>query len=115
MSIYEGLKDAISIAQKADNIDLYRKLLDLSRDALDLQDEIDRLRQEVSELRNINDLESKIKYHRVKYHDALTHDHPYITLLDDTEEIRYCAICWGRDKKLIPLYDDLNCLECSRL
>ena len=46
MGLYEALKDAVSIAQKADNIDLYRKLLDLSAQALDMQSEIARLKRE---------------------------------------------------------------------
>ncbi len=45
MSFYDGFKDVLSVAQKADNIDLYRKLLDLSAQALEMQDEITQLKQ----------------------------------------------------------------------
>ena len=34
MSLYDAMKDVISIAQKADNIELYRQLLDLSAQAI---------------------------------------------------------------------------------
>lgn len=40
MGLYEGIKDAIGLAQKADNIDLYKQLLDLGAQALDMQAEI---------------------------------------------------------------------------
>ena len=103
MSIYEGLKDAINIAQKADNIDLYKKLLDLSKDALDLK------------LKSAKQLDERIEYHKLEEVDTLHTEYPYITLKDDPLRIRYCAICWGRDKKLIQLLDELNCEECLRL
>ena len=51
MGLYEGIKDAIGIAQKADNIELYRQLLDLGAQALDMQAEITRLREENAELK----------------------------------------------------------------
>ena len=40
MGLYDAMKDAISLAQKADNIELYRQLLDLSAQALELQAEV---------------------------------------------------------------------------
>ncbi|HEZ7991258.1 MAG TPA: hypothetical protein RWO66_09965 [Ruminococcus sp.] len=49
MGLYEGIKDAIGLAQKADNIDLYKQLLDLGAQALEMQAEITRLREENAE------------------------------------------------------------------
>ena len=40
MGLYEGIKDVAGIIQKADNIELYEKLLDLGSQALDLQSEM---------------------------------------------------------------------------
>lgn len=60
MGLYEGIKDAIGLAQKADNIDLYKQLLDLGAQALEMQAEITRLREENAELKKDRDLESKI-------------------------------------------------------
>ena len=51
MSLYEGIKDAAKIVQKADNIELYQKLLDLSSQALDLQAQIQKLTEENSKLK----------------------------------------------------------------
>ena len=51
MSFYDAIKDAVNLAQKADNVELYRQLLDLSAQALDLQAEVARLREENIALR----------------------------------------------------------------
>ena len=51
MSFYEAFRDAMNMAQKADNIELYRQLLDLGAQALDLQAEVARLREENAELK----------------------------------------------------------------
>jgi len=103
MGLYEGIKDAIGIAQKADNIELYRQLLDLGAQALDMQAEITRLREENEELKKANDLESRI----------IMHKENYITLKDDAEEIHYCSNCWGLNHKLIPK-TETGCYECNR-
>lgn len=112
MSLYEGIKDVAKIVQQADNIELYKQLLDLGAQALDMQSEISRLRAENEDLRKEKSQRDDIVYHQNKQVDELLCEHPYITLKSDAEGIRYCAICWGRDKKLIPLYDELNCLVC---
>ena len=101
MGLYEGIKDAIGIAQKADNIELYRQLLDLGAQALDMQAEITRLREENAELKKANDLESRI----VRHKDG------FLTLQGDSEEIEYCPICWGHEGKLIQVYDNF-CERC---
>ena len=53
MGLYDAMKDAINLAQKADNIELYRQLLDLSAQALELQAEVARLKEENAELRKL--------------------------------------------------------------
>ena len=53
MGIYESIKDIMSIAQKADNIELYRQLLDLSQQAFDLQAELNQLKEENTELNSV--------------------------------------------------------------
>ena len=63
MGFYDAFKDALSVAQKADNVELYRQLLDLSAQALDLQEENVRLKSENAELRKAKDLEARIIRH----------------------------------------------------
>ena len=104
MGLYEGIKDAIGLAQKADNADLIKQLLDLGSQALEMQDEIRKLKEENAELRKANDLESRI----------IRHKDFYITLRDDEQEIHYCPTCWGKDHNLIQLLDTDRCVECER-
>lgn len=107
MGFYDAMKEVLNLAQKADNIELYRQLLDLSGQALDLQEEIARLRDENTELKRVNQLEDDIEY----YVD------PFITRKSDTKAIKYCAACWIDKKKLVPLqfwmYDNYECPLCN--
>lgn len=93
MGLYEGIKDVASIAQKADNIQLYKQLLDLGAQALDMQDEIRKLKEENAELKKEKNLESKI----------IRHNQPYITLSDDENNLKYCATCWDNNRKIIQM------------
>lgn len=70
MGLYEAFKDVITVAQKADNVELYRQLLDLSAQALDMQAEIARLKEENTELKKRRDVASEI----------IRHDEPCVTL-----------------------------------
>ena len=42
--------------------------------------------------------------------------YPYITIPDDPsgKNIKYCAICFGYEGKLIPLFDGETCLICHK-
>ena len=93
MGLYDGFKDVLSVAQKADNIELYKQLLDLSAQALDLQNENARLMAENIELKRARNLEDDLVYYPI----------PYLTKKSDTKDIKYCAACWGTNKILIPL------------
>ena len=64
MAFYDAFKDAIALAQKADNIELYKQLLDLSAQALDLQAENAKLKEENTELKKKKDVEGQIIRHR---------------------------------------------------
>lgn len=107
MSFYEAFRDAMNMAQKADNIELYRQLLDLGAQALDLQAEVAKLREEIAELKKSNDLEADIEY----YVD------PFITKRTDLKAIKYCAACWVDKQKLVPLqdmrWDNYKCPLCG--
>ena len=113
MGLYEGIKDVAKVVQQADNIDLYKKLLDLGAQALDMQEEIAKLKVENKRLQEEINSEKDIISHKTEMVDEYHYEHPYITLASDKQSIRYCAVCWGLEKKLIPLYDELNCLICN--
>lgn len=112
MSFYDALKDAINLAQKADNIELYRQLLDLSAQALDLQSENAKLKEENAQLKKQKDYEKRIQRHL----------QPYLTLEGEEPTVFYCSVCWGSEKKLIQmrvnretdLYSSsLYCIKCA--
>lgn len=107
MGFYDAFKDALSVAQKADNVELYRQLLDLSAQALDLQEENVRLKSENAELRKAKDLEARI----------IRHSELYITLKEDPDDLYYCAHCWDIDRRLVQLSCDnsdgtFSCRHC---
>lgn len=107
MSLYDAFKDAISVAQKADNVELYRQLLDLSAQALDLQAEVARLREENLELKKSKDISEKI----------IRHEEPVITIDRDDNALYYCSHCWDSEHKLIQIncHKDgtFNCPHCD--
>ena len=91
MSLYDGIKDVAKVIQKADNIDLYRQLLDLGAQALDMQSEIERLTKENRELREAQELKTKI----------IRHDEPFITLEGHPDSEMYCSTCYAKERVLI--------------
>lgn len=107
MGIYDVVKDAASIAQKADNIELYKTLLDVQQMALDMQEELTRLRDEIKILKDNSEIANKI----IRYHST------YITLCDDENKTIYCSRCWDKDKNLVQVYIDqkgnFQCPECN--
>lgn len=98
MGLYDALKDVLKVAQKADNLDLYKQLLDLSAQALDLQDENTKLKEENEELKRVKETESDIEY----YVDS------FVTRKSDSKPIKYCAACWVDKRKLVPIQDQKN-------
>lgn len=114
MGLYEGIKDVAKVVQQADNVDLYKKLLDLSAQALDMQAEIAALKEENAALKREKEKMDDIEYHNTNDPDAEGQEYPYITLASDDKKIRYCGICWGKNHKLIPLYNEFNCIVCRQ-
>ena len=99
--IIDGVKGAISVVQKSNDMGLQKQLLDVYQMTLALQEEIAKLRAENEELRKGKDLESRI----------IRHPENFLTLEGESEDIRYCPVCWGNEHKLIQLnlYDDEYC------
>jgi len=59
MGLYDGIKDVAKVLQKADNIDLYSKLIDLSAQALEIQQENARLSEEIIRLNDVSEINKK--------------------------------------------------------
>jgi reverse gyrase len=106
MGLYEGIKDVAKVIQKADNIDLYMKLLDLGAQALEMQNEIAQLSAENAELKKAKGLEERIE----------RHTELYITLKNDSAQILYCSHCWDYEHKLIQVRlsgGSFKCPQCK--
>lgn len=107
MSLYEAARDAMNLAQKADNIELYRQLLDLGAQALDLQSEVAKLREEN------NQLKEELNQRRT----ITRHKSPFITIDGENIVVPYCARCYGKTGNFIQLfeYDTMTyrCPECG--
>lgn len=107
MNLYDAFKEVISVAQKADNVELYKQLLDLSYQALELQAEVTRLTEENKRLRQNADLSARI----------LRNEQPFFTLEGENQDIRYCFNCWAKNRVLIQLQCNDNghfkCSECT--
>lgn len=93
MSLYDVIKDAANVVQKADNIELYRQLLDAMKMSLEMQEELRSLKEENIELKKKRDLRPLIERHKESF----------ITLKDEHPQLRYCAHCWDAEEKLIQL------------
>lgn len=96
IDIYNLIRDLIDEAHKQKNAELVDKLIDIKRIVNDLEDEN-------KELKKALKLKGEVERHN---------DGPYITIKDDPLKIRYCAVCWGRDDKMIQLAPNNYCNEC---
>ena len=93
MGWYEAIKDGISVAQKADNIELVQTLIGAQKEMLDLVDENRRLRDRIRELETPEDISRRLRFDGKRY---------WLDR-DGKEDGPYCSICFDHDRKLIRL------------
>ncbi|NFO89308.1 hypothetical protein FDC58_12020 [Clostridium botulinum] len=94
MSFYNSVKDVVSIVQKADNIELYKKVLDLQKNAMDLIQENRDLKEKIRILEKDAKLKASVKYIEDAY---------YIEQDNGEYDGPFCRVCWDKDNKLIRL------------
>lgn len=98
MGIYstakETIKDAVSLAQQSDNIQLYKSVLDAYNAAIELMSENADLREEIKELKGQMGIEKQLVFDRDVY---------YVKNDDGENEGPYCTTCWDVDRKLVRL------------
>lgn len=119
MGIYDAFKDALSIAQKADNIELYQKLLDLSNQAIELQNEVYELTEANRKLKlRITELQKT----SIVEEDLELLPDGYLIRKSEKESgknVIYCAACWQNYKKLMPytrtIGNKKQCNNCHSL
>jgi hypothetical protein len=83
MSVYEAVKDVLSLAQKADNVEIQRALMEVQQQALDLQAENQQLRDRVRELEEALALSGELEFKG-----------QYFVLKGSEPPERFCAGCW---------------------
>lgn len=67
MGWYEALKDGISVAQKADNLQLVRDLLEAQQQIFDLVNENNQLKEEIKRLNEVVNIEANIERYKDAY------------------------------------------------
>lgn len=92
MEVYQLIKDLIEEAKKEHNADMVSQLIDIKIALSEIQDENSKLKKELEQLQ-------KIERHS---------DGNYVTIKDDELHIQYCSTCWGNDRKLIQLGDEIE-------
>ena len=95
MSVVNTVKDVISVVQKADNIDLYKKLLDVYKECMDLDDENRMLKERIKELEEEKMTNDKLELKGHCY---------YIKKEDEQKDGPFCTTCWDKDRKLIRMH-----------
>lgn len=107
MGWYEAIKDGISAAQKADNIQLVKELIDVQKQMLDAENENINLKKEIEALKEQLSVSSKIKRNK----------ETFITLIDASQDVLYCSACWDSRQSLIQVRAETNgkfhCPICS--
>ncbi|NBI08079.1 hypothetical protein [Senegalia massiliensis] len=94
MGVYDALKDAVNIAQKADNVELYRALLDVQKESLDLLEENKNLKEKIKELKDNTEISKSLIFKNNSYYKK-----------DDIEyKEPYCSNCWDNNQKLIRMH-----------
>lgn len=106
--IIDPLEKAFEAIKKycKSNPELQKDLISARECALNLQAKIIELYDENERLKKALEVKAKIRRHKVGY----------LTLEDDTEEIKYCANCWDVENKLVMLKDgngSTNCPNCK--
>jgi hypothetical protein len=102
MSLYDMAKDAAKLAQKADNSELFQKLLEVQQQALEMQEKLQKKNEEIEKLKTENEILSS----------ALTTQDDYVLgksvwwrADDQAHEQPYCPTCKANGK-ILPMQKD---------
>lgn len=97
MNIIDTVKEVVSIAQKIDNIELYKQILSLQSDVLKLVDENTKLKQEIATFKETAKIKAALRFQNGEYFQKKE---------DDSEDGPFCQICWDVDQRLARLIPD---------
>jgi len=106
VSIIGDIKSIGEIVQKADNIELYRKILDLQYEAMNV---IERMNELIEE--------NQLLKEKLKTVENLTFKDKMYFIKGDNDP--FCSRCWDTDTKLIRLHGDgkgwFQCPSCKTI
>lgn len=94
-TVKETIKDAVSIAQQSDNIQLYKSILDAYNAVIELMSENADLKERVRELEKQQVTDEMLEFNSNVY--WFKNDGP-------STRSPYCSRCWDIDKKLVKIH-----------
>jgi predicted Zn-ribbon and HTH transcriptional regulator len=107
MSLYEMVKDAANLAQKADNIELVRKLLDVQNIAIEMQEKQLILNTKIEELNN--EIKNLKEMKRIIFAEGEKY------LIDPAFPDRpLCPVCTRKFGYEVPMYNRSHCSTCKK-
>jgi hypothetical protein len=106
MSLYEMVKDAAKLAQKADNIELVQKLLDVQSMSLEMQEKQVMLQTKMAgleqEITKLKEMKKLIFPEGKKY------------LIDpESPDRALCPVCTRKLGYEVPMYSKTHCTNCK--
>lgn len=110
MSLISTAKEVVELVQKADNIELYGKVLELQAAALEEQEGKGRLLARIEDLERARDVSARLTFE----------DNRYWLDVNGEREGPFCSKCWDADSLLMRLHqtsregDAFLCPSCER-
>lgn len=92
MGMIENLKEVANVLQKADNIELYKRLLEAMNVAYEMQSEIIELKEKVKSLESIINDSEELNYKENAYWK--------------NDSGPFCSNCWDVNKILVRLHSE---------
>lgn len=111
-TVKETIKDAVTIAQKSDNIQLYKSILDAYNAAIELMSENADLKERIKELEQQQITAKSLEFNNNAY---------WIKNDDGSVDGPFCSNCWDVERKLVRLHVAIKsnypkrakCLNCK--
>ena len=94
MGVIDTAREAITLVQKLDNVELLQKILALQSDALKMVEENGELKTKVRELEEAFKIKDSLVFENNSYYIGEKKDGPY------------CSLCWDTDRRLVHLHKD---------
>jgi hypothetical protein len=95
MGVVDDFKSVVSIVQKIDNVELYRRILDLQSEVVGLFGENLQLKNQLSEVQAKLDLQQKLRFEVNAY---------WIGDTIQSSDGPFCSNCWDAKRKLVRLH-----------